>query len=538
MTLVNPFSTWAQVLIPVLLALVFAAVGTWPLCLLVLARYRRAVARGMQPTTDASPGARSASGPPPPTVTPLGPEREIGLVEADSPTSSWLGGKARRATRRAQFVFVAAAVAYGLVAEAVYVHASAQAEWGRASGWRIWVFSWPIVPTLIALSPVNRRQRLLIWLCWLAPALGVPAAFGVPWTGLFLLVALAVGPLIVMLASSARPIYGAAWPIGPTLVIIGLVIWSLGEVVSALLRGAWAAAWPWALIMLGLLGLIPLYAWLVTRTYQAKVVSDETLLLLQWWLVAATAFAITTFPENAGDAALAYSPYAAFLLIFTMMTLVFRPTRDAAVRLLLLRTFGARRRSTRLLRDVTRQWRWVGSVELIIAPDLASETLNPDEFLDFLVFRLSRRFVRDQNTIAGRVAELDLRPDRDGRYRVNELMCHDDTWRPTVEAMISTANVILLDLRGFGTGNFGVVDELERLVSLVPLQKIVALVDTSTDPTALRNALGRAAAVAPQGSPLDRDPAPALRVALNPDTRVGARRLLGALAASAASPQR
>ena len=47
---------------------------------------------------------------------------------------------------------------------------------------------------------------------------------------------------------------------------------------------------------------------------------------------------------------------------------------------------------------------------LLIAPDVASEVLSPDEFLDFILFRLSRRFVNDQGAVVGRLAELDVTP--------------------------------------------------------------------------------------------------------------------------------
>jgi hypothetical protein len=48
-----------------------------------------------------------------------------------------------------------------------------------------------------------------------------------------------------------------------------------------------------------------------------------------------------------------------------------------------------------------------------------------------------------------RLASLDLEPDADGRYRINEMMCTDDTWRPTVEGLIGSVDVIMIDLRGF-----------------------------------------------------------------------------------------
>jgi hypothetical protein len=164
-----------------------------------------------------------------------------------------------------------------------------------------------------------------------------------------------------------------------------------------------------------------------------------------------------------------------------------------------------------LLRDLTVHWRWVGSVELITGTDLATELLEPHEFLDYLRGRLRRHFVRGPADLARRLDELDLRPDLDGRYRINELLCHDDTWRPALAALVHEVDAVLIDLRGLTPQRTGVVYEIEHLVAEVPLRRVVALADATTDQGVLRWALDRAAAQAPGDAPFRDDPEPALR---------------------------
>ena len=94
-------------------------------------------------------------------------------------------------------------------------------------------------------------------------------------------------------------------------------------------------------------------------------------------------------------------------------------------------------------------------------------------------------------------------------------------------------DVILLDLRGFGPPNAGVTQELERLVALVSLRRVVAIMDDTTDMGALRGALKRASAAAPASSPLALNMAPALLVVPSPTTRAGLQQLLNALGAAA-----
>jgi hypothetical protein len=51
--------------------------------------------------------------------------------------------------------------------------------------------------------------------------------------------------------------------------------------------------------------------------------------------------------------------------------------------------------------------------------------------------------------ISQRLGRLDFRPDPDGRYRVNEVYCRDDTWRPALEALLESCDTVLMDLRTF-----------------------------------------------------------------------------------------
>jgi hypothetical protein len=78
------------------------------------------------------------------------------------------------------------------------------------------------------------------------------------------------------------------------------------------------------------------------------------------------------------------------------------------------------------------RWRYGGSIQLISATDVARGRFEPDEFLDFLSGRLGSAYISTGTDLDQRVAKLDLRPDPDGRYRVNEFFCRNDTWQQTV----------------------------------------------------------------------------------------------------------
>ena len=129
---------------------------------------------------------------------------------------------------------------------------------------------------------------------------------------------------------------------------------------------------------------------------------------------------------------------------------------------------------------------------MIAGTDLVSASLEPHEFLDLLRGRLARRFIGSPGELRGRVAELDDQPDPDGRYRVGELFCHDDMWRTALQELLRHSDCILLDVRGFTRRHEGVAYEITQLAQLVPLSRVLVLVDDDTDQYFLRATLDRA----------------------------------------------
>ena len=89
-----------------------------------------------------------------------------------------------------------------------------------------------------------------------------------------------------------------------------------------------------------------------------------------------------------------------------------------------------------------------------------------------------------------RLRERDTRPDRDLRLRVNDFFCYDDTWKMVLSRLVHESDAVLMDLRGFSRRNAGCVFELHELVRLVPLDRVVFVVDRRTDETLLAETLG------------------------------------------------
>ena len=163
-----------------------------------------------------------------------------------------------------------------------------------------------------------------------------------------------------------------------------------------------------------------------------------------------------------------------------------------APRLLLLRVFGYQARTESLFDRVAQTWRLQGPVQLIAGVDLAMRTADPGDMLALLDGRLAEAYVRTPEEVGERLARLDLQPDPDGRFRINEVYCHDSTWRTALEALLDASDIVLMDLRSFSAQNAGCRFELEQIVRRVPTENIILVCDTTTDLPLLQEILAAA----------------------------------------------
>jgi hypothetical protein len=253
-----------------------------------------------------------------------------------------------------------------------------------------------------------------------------------------------------------------------------------------------------------------LVGWLVLRwirrRYEHKKVSDQSLTLDAVWLVYTVYQAL--FVSFAGPSWI-LSSFVAFAVYkaaawASFRTLGYKPPTEGNPKLLLLRVFSLGRRSERLFDALAKHWRYLGDIRFIAGPDLATSTVEPHEFLDFLTGKLARRFIDGPKTLDLRISEMNLRPDADGRFRVNDFFCHDDAWQMTLSRLLGDSDAVLMDLRGFSRHNAGVAYEINELINVVPLERVVFVVDDTTDEQFLRqtvrNSWGRMSSTSPNRS--------------------------------------
>lgn len=226
-----------------------------------------------------------------------------------------------------------------------------------------------------------------------------------------------------------------------------------------------------------------LVRWLA-RAFERKRFSDVQLVVDCWWAIVIAERIATTLVAIHGFWSLP-AGIAAFAAYRASVALALRGGARgkgaAPKRLLLLRVFGYEARTEALFDKVAQRWRFRGPIQLIAGVDLAMRTVDPGDVLAFLGGKLAGNWVRTPADIAPRLARLDLRPDPDSRFRVNEIYCGDDAWRPALQALLDVTDTVLMDLRSFQPENAGCIFELEQLVRKVPTDEIVLVCDSRTD---------------------------------------------------------
>jgi hypothetical protein len=174
-------------------------------------------------------------------------------------------------------------------------------------------------------------------------------------------------------------------------------------------------------------------------------------------------------------------PWLAATLGAYAVALGHAPDEHDGPQLLMLRVFSEDTRRHGLLDAVQARWRYVGAVHQIGGPDMVAMNVDPYESTMFLANRLHALFLPAAASMAQLQARLVTRPDREGRFRINEVFCFNTAWRHTVVQLMQLSDVVVLDLRGLTAQREGTGFEIRQLAQHGLLDRVVAVGDASTD---------------------------------------------------------
>ena len=493
-----------------------------PLAFLVsfglLGLYRRAVVRVMQarahggmieavPPVDLGDSAK-------PLQTPL----NIDILDPGSATKNepaaeglyvnLLGGPWRTAA-----IYSVAGFAYALVTTIIFLLAT-------KSGFSIlsfliifWYYAWPVVIIICLVAAVAWRMRLIVISIYflLIIVMGVIASLGnamTSWTQIVLLWFLTNLPAALVLLAFLNRRIQAVGPFVLTFMIFAvtgaLLLPSLVSNNAKIIRlivdigvalglgglGIYLALNLLGFVLFGLIGWLVLQ--IITDLYRRRKVSARSITIDAIWLLFGIFQSVGLIFE--GERWLVISLLA--FIVYKVVALAGFSISGGRIsssqktpNLLLLRVFALGKRSERLFDRLAMYWRYVGGIRLIAGPDLAVATIDPQEFLDFVSGRLARQFIDDPQTLDLRISEINSKPDFDGQFRVSDFFCYDDTWRLVLSHLVGKSDVVLMDLRGFSAQNSGCIFEIQELINMMPLERVLFIIDDTTDEAFLRQTL-------------------------------------------------
>jgi hypothetical protein len=309
-----------------------------------------------------------------------------------------------------------------------------------------------------------------------------------------------IGPLVFLLATIAMAgMWGLAHVAGTNMRVMSILEGATG----------WVRMSPEVFVFtvdaIGVLLSLPLLYLAfraVARAYERRWFSEQSLIIASIWMLFAVIQAIVAAADEKVGAGELWT-VCAIPCYFAVKAAAFRLLRrpESAPALLVLRAFALGRKSERVFDAVGGLWRFVGPVYLIGGADLASRLIQPSTLLRFAVRRLSSIFVDSHSTLRNRLANLSHGPDPDGRFRVEEFFCYSNTWEMTVRQLALRSGAILMDFRTFSISRSGCEREMRELLPIIPMERIVLVVDDDTDRTHLSEIIDDVLGTLEQSSP-------------------------------------
>jgi hypothetical protein len=348
-------------------------------------------------------------------------------------------------------------------------------------------YAWPVVLTSRLLLGGTRRTALVIlgiyFGCFTAASAKLLSASpDIPWwePAKILLLANILPTLLVELARSRKLLIAAAYSFAGILALgLGFSVAEGAGPVFTVVLGT--------LFVMYMLGQTTMEAarWL----YRTRLAGQQSLAAYSIWLVFVAMFAFSLVPDH-GIGAAAFCAFVSFAVYLTATRWLERwlnkgPARKPP-RLLWLR-FHPLPASIEPVREaLNKSWRYGGNVIMLADVELAPSSEQRSGFLSFLVRELDSAFITEIPALGSVLDELDKdagepdEPDKDGRFRELDLFCSSQVWPDAFDQISARCNVVLIDLRGFAAANSGCRLRLDQVLSSMPPEHAVLMIDGAT----------------------------------------------------------
>lgn len=147
------------------------------------------------------------------------------------------------------------------------------------------------------------------------------------------------------------------------------------------------------------------------------------------------------------------------------------------VNLLALRVFGSPY-LTDFLR-LTKSWKWMGTTQRLDGPETTGD--KGSDIIHYLTGQIDKSIVETQEELEASIKKFNTSPDKKLCFTLNSMQCMDATWKEALQYLLNKADVVVMDFSNLSEKNKGVAFELNKLFDQFATNRLVFLVNDSTD---------------------------------------------------------
>lgn len=423
----------------------------------------------------------------------------VGVAQATAELPTWLAPPlpTLESWRRAEWRVIGLLVGLSLLiagSRSMLLQALEPTGPWHMSSWALLtaVFAWPVLPAVAEVQRWSRWQLAGALVAWLAASLmlatlrppePMPASALLSW-----LAGAIAPPAFACWLMTVNPVRASApwlWPPLATVAFAALFVFDLllraiePHLEALLARPAWLdPSWLAVALALAVTAAAP---WPLARYARWLASAYARRRVTELMVVFAAAWTLGLMWDVLAHGPLMLLPLLWLPLVMAVLEHRMPQRPAAAPTLLVLRVFRQDAGVCALLDDVIGRWRAVGNTVLIAGTALEHQPTRAADLFDYLDGQLVTRFVQRVMDVPQRLAGFEWRPDNEGRFRVNDCYCHDQSWQVALAALVQRADLVLMDLRGFQPGDAGCRFQLGVLARASHVTRVVVLGDDHTD---------------------------------------------------------
>lgn len=153
-------------------------------------------------------------------------------------------------------------------------------------------------------------------------------------------------------------------------------------------------------------------------------------------------------------------------------------TNEKPLNLLVLWVFGPVSHIVSVLEKIGIQWRYIGTLQFLRGGEY---TFDMNQMRSLLKGKGEQLIADSKEKFAQIFGDFKYEPDGAGVYPINTMLCGDAVWKQAIHAMLRNSQTVVMNLAGFSETNQGCLYELNLLMDRIPTQRMLFLIDKTTN---------------------------------------------------------